>query len=88
MDVFPFKTPLNKSMASPFNINGMIYLLINSFHLFFLCFYLRYIFCSPLDMDGHGNINLQKIPHLNKKSPMVNVLLLLHILIGTLCILN
>jgi hypothetical protein len=36
-------------------------------------------FCSPLDMDGHGSINLKKNITLEQRSPMVDVLLLLHV---------
>jgi hypothetical protein len=65
-------------MASPLNINGMISFFNNFFSSFFFLLLLR-VFCSPLDMDGHGSINLKKHITFEQRSPMVNVLLLLHV---------
>jgi hypothetical protein len=52
--------------------------LIKKFQFYLFLLLLR-VFCSPLDMDGHRSIELKKHITFGQRSPMVNVLLLLHV---------
>jgi hypothetical protein len=66
-------------MASPLNINGTISFFNKFFSSIFFFLLLLRVFCSPLDMDGHRSINLKKHITFEQRSPIVNVLLLLHV---------
>jgi hypothetical protein len=66
-------------VASTFNINGMISSFNKFLSFYFFVFFKFRVFCSPLNMDGHASINLQKHTIFKQRSSMVNVLLLLHV---------